>query len=106
MRKDVVKEYENLYAVMNRFRSYGASDTEPRAVASQCIRAKLDPSVAIVILPMTGDDWELFTSTMKCGNAARSLTAALKRLLAAIDDDTHANVTRWARYHGFDGGCW
>lgn len=34
-------------------------------------------------LPVTADDWELYTCSMKCGAAARSLTAALKRAIAA-----------------------
>lgn len=34
-------------------------------------------------LPRTGDDWQLYTASMKCGHAARGLTAALKRALKA-----------------------
>ena len=32
-----------------------------------------------VIIPVTGEDWQLYTCSMKCGTAARGLTAALKR---------------------------
>lgn len=34
-------------------------------------------------IPRTGDDWQLYTTSMKCGHAARGLTAALKRALKA-----------------------
>ncbi len=29
--------------------------------------------------PKTAEDWQLYTSTMKCGHAARALTGALKK---------------------------
>ncbi len=32
-----------------------------------------------VQIPVTGDDWQLYTCSMKCGRAARGLTAALKK---------------------------
>jgi len=32
-----------------------------------------------VNIPVTGDDWQLYTCSMKCGTAARGLTAALKK---------------------------
>ncbi len=38
-----------------------------------------DPSPKERKMPTTGEDWQLYTSSMKCGTAARSLTAALKR---------------------------
>jgi len=34
-------------------------------------------------IPSSSDEWELFTSTMSCGHAARSLTAAMKRVARA-----------------------
>lgn len=34
-------------------------------------------------LPTTGADWQLYTYTMKCGRAARALTAALKKAAKA-----------------------
>ena len=36
-------------------------------------------------IPSTADEWELFTSTMSCGHAARALTAALKRALKTFE---------------------
>jgi len=36
-------------------------------------------------LPETGDDWELYTASMKCERVARSLTAALKRAIEAVE---------------------
>ncbi len=39
-----------------------------------------------VTVPTTGDEWELYGS-MKCGPAARALTAALKKSLQAFAND-------------------
>jgi hypothetical protein len=39
----------------------------------------------VVRIPTTGQDWELYTSTMACGRAARALTAALKKALREVD---------------------
>jgi hypothetical protein len=36
-------------------------------------------------IPSTSDEWELFTSTMSCGHAARALTAAMKRALKRFE---------------------
>lgn len=42
-----------------------------------------------VSIPSTGDDWELFTSSMACGTASRALTSALKKALKAVDGFVH-----------------
>jgi 6-phosphogluconate dehydrogenase (decarboxylating) len=38
-----------------------------------------------VQIPTTGGDWQLYTTSMACGKAARSLTAALKRSIRSFD---------------------
>lgn len=43
------------------------------------------PSGKSVSVPSTGDDWQLYTSSMACGRAAASLTAALVRVAKEID---------------------
>lgn len=43
------------------------------------------PSGKSVNVPSTGEDWQLYTYSMKCGNAARALTAALVKALRIID---------------------
>lgn len=45
---------------------------------------KLKVTIDIGKLPETGDDWELYTASMKCEGAARALTAALKKALRAV----------------------
>ena len=43
------------------------------------------PSGKTVNVPSTGDDWQLYTSSMACGRAAAALTAALVRVAKEID---------------------
>lgn len=44
---------------------------------------KLKVTIDVGPLPVTADDWELYTGSMKCARAARALTGALKRALRA-----------------------
>ncbi len=46
---------------------------------------KLPHSGKEVRIPSTGSDWELYTSSMACGRAARALTSALKKAVAVVD---------------------
>ena len=45
------------------------------------------PSGKTVNVPSTGDDWQLYTSSMACGRAAAALTSALVRVLKTIDSN-------------------
>ncbi len=57
--------------------------------------------------PTSGDDWQLYTCSMKCGHAARSLTAALRRALkeegaGKAYDVWRATAIKWAAYGALD----
>lgn len=43
------------------------------------------PSGKSIKVPSTGEDWQLYTSSMKCGRAAVALTCALLRVAKTID---------------------
>jgi len=49
---------------------------------------KVKVTVDVGKLPETGDDWELYTASMKCEGAARALTGALKKALRAVGEGT------------------
>lgn len=58
-------------------------------------------------LPKTADDWQLYTCSMKCGTAARSLTAALKRALktetvAEAQEIWYAVASKFSSYGATD----
>jgi hypothetical protein len=48
-------------------------------------------------LPTTSKDWQLYTSSMKCGIAAQALTAALKQVIKAMDTMCPLNAQNVAR---------
>jgi len=57
--------------------------------------------------PTTGNDWQLYTSEMRCGHAARSLTAALRRALKEEGPDKaydvwRATAIKWAVFGALD----
>jgi hypothetical protein len=66
----------------SRFSEYGAWDTEPDVVYQTAVW-KTYAGIPFTV-PKTGEDWQLFTCSMKCGNAARALTAQLKKVMMAI----------------------
>jgi len=79
--KAAIKAFE---AAQARYSKYGAQDTEPDAVF-QWTLAKV-VSGKPYIMPTLPRDWQLFTSTMKCGTAARALTAACTAAVTAIQN--------------------
>jgi len=44
--------------------------------------------------PVTGDDWQLYTFTKKCGSAARRLTAALKRTIKKVEGMSMGEINK------------
>ena len=72
--------FNEFYKVQDRWAEYGAYDSEPSHVMTRYLLSALGFSDKPCRLPITGDDWQLYACSMKCGQAARSLTAALKKL--------------------------
>lgn len=78
--KSAIKAFE---AVQLKYSQYGAQDTEPDAVFQHTLAKTVNGKS--VTIPTTPANWQLFSSTMKCGIAARALTAACKKAVAAIN---------------------
>jgi len=73
---------EAFYEAQRRHASKGAQDTEPTGVFNQVVRQAYhgqNPSV-----PLSGEEWVLYTISMQCDNAARSLAAACAKVVEAI----------------------
>lgn len=51
------------------------------------------PSGKTVRLPSTGEDWQLYTSSMACGRAAYALTSALTRAVQQLDAQAQRGFT-------------
>ena len=69
---------------------------------------KLTANIEIKV-PESAEEWELYTNSMRCGKAARSLTAALKKSMRLFIKDTSisqydalkpffAAANKWADY--------
>lgn len=72
--------------VSRKFASFGAYDTEPRCQFQEIVDcASNDCPPPHPFETMVADEWwQLYTCSMKCGTAARSLTAAAKKVDALI----------------------
>jgi hypothetical protein len=69
--KNAIKNFE---AVQNKFRSFGANDTEPDSVFQGILWAVINDEDTSI--PMSGDGWELYSSSMDCKEAADALHLA------------------------------
>lgn len=76
---DAIKAFQ---AAQNKYSSYGAYDTEPRCVFADLLEDTLEGRD--VKVPCSGDAWQLYTVSMKCGVAARGLHSAAKKAVDAI----------------------
>lgn len=76
----IQEAFQRFYRVQDRYACYGAYDSEPCYVMRSYLRKSLRFDEGPARLPTTAEDWQLYTCSMKCGNAARSLTSALKKL--------------------------
>lgn len=55
-----------------------------------------------VKIPSTGNDWQLYTSSMGCSTAARKLTGAMKRALRSFDTNVGNMGPSKAAHKAFD----
>lgn len=60
-----------------------------------------------VKVTLSADEWDLYTTSMKCGNAAKGLNAAASKALSCGDSDEAYRIFReaqlaWADYGAYD----
>ena len=97
--KAAVTEFE---AAQVKYLEFGARDTEPDGVFQYYLAKSLtQPNIK---LPTPGDQWQLFTATMACGTAAKSLTAALRKAVAVVRDCTVKELPEIRKY--LEDYCW
>lgn len=77
------KEVDNWHHVSNKYRNDGAADTEPewqfRSVVSSYAKEGRN------VLPLSPDQWELYTCMKPCKRAANALNRATQKVLDAMD---------------------
>lgn len=69
--KAAIKTFES---VQDKYREYGARDTEPDGIFQGIIWDVINDKDASI--PMSGDGWELYASSMDCTEAANALHLA------------------------------
>lgn len=69
--KAAIKNFE---ATQAQYRDYGAHDTEPDSIFQQILWKVLNDEDTSI--PMSGDGWELYASSMDCTEAANALHLA------------------------------
>ncbi len=77
------EQYEAAQRVFCELSEYGATDSEPRYEFHAALKSAFEGETRI---PKTGEEWQLYSSSMKCGSAARRLTAATKRVTTLIEN--------------------
>lgn len=81
-------------ATQDRYASFGACDTEPRAVFASLLYALTDGNDPQILT--TADGWDLFSDKPGAEEAAAALTAAAQTAIDAAKRDTLA-VIRYVR---------
>ena len=75
-----VEMYKEFMSVCQKYSDFGAADEGDHIIA-RCIRKALNGNLEV---PTTAGGWDLFTCEMKCGVAARALTASAKKLCTFV----------------------
>ena len=66
-----------------KYRSFGAMDTEPDGVFQRLLCAAVDGKTPNV--PRTADAWDLYANSMNCDKAATALEKAARAVVDAIE---------------------
>jgi hypothetical protein len=64
-------------SVRYEYREFGAGDTE---IGCNFRRAMRNATKGILKVPTSGDAWELYTASKKCGKATRALSASARKV--------------------------
>lgn len=97
--KNAVKQFE---AAQNKYRTFGACDTEPDAIFQRILMNALEDKDFEI--PQSGNDWELYTNSMNCDEAAAALHFAALVAVQAIYACTikdRRDLERYIKSH-----CW
>lgn len=77
--QEIKSAIQNFSTVQQQFSKYGACDSEPCHVFADLIRQALKGKEPTV--PFEAEDWELYSSSMNCNEAAKALHDAAKKVV-------------------------
>ena len=73
--------HEHFRTVQRKLATFGANDTEPDGEYEVAFRSALH---GLPFQPLTAEQWQLYTASMKCDMAATRLNHALQRVANAL----------------------
>ena len=79
----VFEEIKKFEAVQLKYKSHGASDTEPDGIFQRIIDRAISGQEPRI--PRSGDGWELYASSMDCTEAANALHDQAMRVVRTIE---------------------
>jgi hypothetical protein len=79
--QEAIRRFER---TQNKYRQFGALDTEPDGVFQQLLVAALDGYETAI--PRSGAGWELYDSSMDCTEAAAALSEAAREVIDIIEN--------------------
>lgn len=92
----VKQAFKEMYALMERYAEFGASDTEPRAVFAEIMFAHRDGEA--VEVPETARGWQLFTDMEGVGWVASMLHDKAIEVRERANED-HRGFIEAMRYY-------
>jgi hypothetical protein len=104
--ESVSQAFDEFYKVCRSLSKFGASDSEPDGVMQSYLMGSLGFRDTKRPLPRSGRDWQLFTASMPCGEAARQLTAALKNLSKSLKAVVKADPCAKKTIRGYLWRCY
>lgn len=78
--KEAVAAFE---AVQKELSEFGAEDTEPDYVFQSIVWRAMN--LKPYKIPTSGEAWDLYTCSMKCGRAGQRLASATKKVVSTIE---------------------
>lgn len=73
--------HEHFRDVQNKLTNFGAGDSEPDGEYEEAVRQALH---GLPFKPLSAEEWQLYTCSMKCDMAAKRLNHALQRVVNTI----------------------
>jgi len=94
--KKAVQEFQTL---QKNYRSYGADDSEPDGIFQELLLDYKESQV-----PQSGDDWALYTNSMKCEHVAKKLSDSATNVLNVARGCPPDQVSEMEKY--IKEYCW
>jgi len=83
-----------------KYSNKGAADTEPQCVLYSVIHRYMKEGKNV--LPLSAEQWQLYTCSTPCKRAANALNKATQNLLKVLDSCSYRGIQKISDYYGYD----